>query len=136
MKISRSEKKIEAIKRLKAIGIIPDAIKQFEENDTVMVSENPFGFLYTIDDEQAKLVKEFEEEYNALVYLCNLCTTNFGSLFSIFYVSDYPEEWEMDNMDLTEGYAFVNCLNLNAPELSDMGSITFKSINGGVKRIG
>lgn len=136
MKISRSEKKIEAIKRLKTIGIIPDAIKQFEDDGIVMVSENPFGFLYTINDEQAELVKEFEDEYNALVYLCNYCETKFGRLLSMFYVSDYPEEWSMDNEDIEAGYPIVNCVNLDVPEFSDIGGIAIQSINGGVKRIG
>lgn len=136
MKISRNKKKIEAIKRLKMLDIIPDAIKQFEDDDTVMVSENPYGFLYTLSDEQVRLVREFEDEHSALVYLCNLCTTNFGNLFSMFYVSDYPEEWSMDNEDIESGYPIVNCINLDVPEFSDIGSIEIQAINGGVKRIG
>lgn len=136
MKISREEKKIEAIKRLRAIGIIPDAIKQFKADDTVMVSENPYGFLYWLNDEQAEVVREFESEYDSLVYLCNYCVTEFGRLLSMFYVSDYPEEWELDNADLEDGYACVNCVNMDAPELSDIGTISFVPMNGGVKRIG
>ncbi len=136
MKVSREEKKIEAIKRLKAMGVIPDAINQFKESDTVMVSENPYGFLYWLNDEQKKLVSDFESEHNGLVYLVNLCNTEFGKLLSLFYVSDYKEEWEMDNEDIAEGYAMVYCINLDWPDGSEFGTIAFKSINGGVKRIG
>lgn len=136
MNITRETKKIEALKRLEAMHIIPNAIHQFVNDNTVMVSENPFGFLYWLNDEQKKLVADFESEYNALVYLTNLCNTEFGQLLSLFYVSNYKEEWEMDNADLADGYALVYCINLDAPDLSEFGSIAFKSINGGIKRIG
>lgn len=136
MKISREEKKIEALSRMMAMAIIPDAVNQFDEENTVMVSENPFGFLYWLNDEQKKLVSEFENEYNGLVYLANLCNTEFGRLLSLFYVSDHKEEWKMDMDDIKDGYALVYCINLNCPEYSEFGSIAFKSINGGIKRIG
>ena len=136
MNITREEKKIEAIKRLAAMDIIEDAIKQFKNEDTVMVSENPFGFLYWLNDEQKEMVKKFEEEYDALVYLCNTCNTEFGRLFSIIYVSDYKEEWEMDNADIADGYVMTYTFNLDWPDGSEFGSIAFKSINGGIKRIG
>lgn len=136
MKISRETKKEEAIYRMKLMNIIPDAIKQFEEENTVMVSENPFGFLYWLNDDQKKLVADFEAEYDSLVYLANLCNTEFGRLLSFFYVSDHKEEWEMDNTDIGDGYALVYCINLDCPEYSEFGSIAFESINGGIKRIG
>ena len=136
MKIAREIKKSEAIKRLKAMDIIEDAIIQFVQEDTVMVSENPFGMLYWLNDEQKQLVKEFEEEYNGLVYLANYCNTEFGRLLALFYVSDYNEEWEMDNYDIEDGYACVYCINLDCPDFSEFGSIAFMPTNGGIKRIG
>ena len=136
MKISREIKKVEAIKRLKAMEIIPEAIRQFEEDDLVNVSENPYGMLYWLDDEQKEMVEEFEEEYDALVYHANLCNTEFGKLLSLFYVSDYKEEWEMDMVDIKDGYACVYCINFDCPDFSEFGSIAFKPIFGGVKRIG
>ena len=136
MKITRENKKIEAIKRLKNIGIIQDAIYQFAEDDTVMVSENPYGFLYWLNDDHKVLVKEFEEEYNALVYLANFCRTEFGDLLALFYVSDYEEEWNMDNADISDGYAMTYCINLDCPDFNEFGSIAFKATNGGITRIG
>lgn len=136
MKIAREIKKEEAIKRLKVMDIIDDAINQFIEDDIVMVSDNPFGMLYWLNDNYKQLVKEFEEEYNGLVYIANYCVTEFGRLLSFFYVSDYDEEWEMDNADVEEGYAMVYCINLDCPDFSEFGSIAYESINGGIKRIG
>ena len=136
MKISRETKKEEAIYRMKLMDIIPDAIKQFEEENTVMVSENPFGFLYWLNDDQKKLVADFEAEYDSLVYLANLCNTEFGRLLSLFYVSDHKNEWKMDMDDIKDGYAMVYCINLDDPYSSEFGTIAFQSINGGIKRIG
>lgn len=136
MKVSMEVKKAEAVDRMRRMDIIEDAIIQFYEDDIVMVSENPFGFLYELNDEQKKLVKEFEEEYNGLVYLMNHCNTEFGELLSLFYVSDHEEEWDMDNEDIESGYAMVYCINLDCPDFSEFGSIAFTSVNGGVRRIG
>lgn len=136
MKVSREIKKEEAIKRLKEMEIVSEAIRQFEEDDLVNVSENPYGALYWADDAQKKLIEEFEEEYDGLVYLANLCNTEFGKLLSLFYVSDYKEEWEMENEDIKDGYSCVYCINLDCPDFSEFGSIAFQPIFGGVKRIG
>lgn len=135
MKITREIKKAEAINRMKAMKIIPEAIRQFEEDDLVNVSENPYGFLFWANESQKKLVAEFEAEYDALVYLANYCVTEFGRLLSLFYVSDYKEEWEMDNDDIKDGYSCVYCINLDCPDFSEFGGIAFKSVNGGIKRI-
>ena len=136
MKINKEIKKAEAIKRLKAMDIIPEAIRQFEEDDIVNVSENPYGILFWVDDMQKELIEEFEKEYNALVYHANYCVTEFGRLLSLFYVSDYKEEYEMENEDINDGYSCVYCINLDCPDFSEFGSIAFVPINGGVKRIG
>lgn len=136
MKILREIKKQEAIKRLNTMNIIEDAINQFIDDDIVMVSDNPFGMLYWLNDDYKKLVAEFETEYNGLVYIANYCVTEFGRFLSLFYVSDYDEEWEMDNEDIAEGYAMVYCINLDCPDFSEFGSIAYESINGGIKRIG
>ena len=136
MKISKVVKKAEAVDRMRRMDIIEDAIIQFHEEDTVMVSENPFGFLFWLNAEQKKLVKEFEEEYNGLVYLANLCNTEFGKLLSLFYVSDHEEEWDMENEDIESGYAMVYCINMTYPDLSEFGTISFQSVNGGIRRNG
>lgn len=136
MNISMEVKKAEAVDRLRRMDIIEDAIIQFYEDGTVMVSKNPYGFLDELSDEQKELVKEFEAEYNGLVYLVNRCNTEFGELLSLFYVSDHEEEWDMDNEDIESGYAMVYCINIDCPDFSEFGSIAFRPVNGGVKRIG
>lgn len=132
----RELKQMEAVRRMKSMHIMPDAIKLFRDENKVLVSENPYGFMYQTNEEQAKLIAEFEAEHNALVYHANLVRTReLGDLLSLFYVSNHIEEWEMDRSDLPEHFVFVYTINLSIPEFSEFGMIEFRAVNGGIKRI-
>ena len=134
MNISREIKKEEAIKRMKAMNIYSDAIKQFKNADIVMVSEPPLGGLFWLNDEEKEMVSKFEQENNALVYLVVRSFTNLGIMDNIFYVSDYQDEWFMDNADIDEHYACVYVINYDMPNCSEFGTIAWKSVGGGVLR--
>ena len=136
MNITREMKKEEAIKRMKKLNIIDDAVRQFKNEDIVMVSEPPFGGLYWLNDEEKEMVRKFEEENDALVYIVVRAFTNFGKMDSLLYVSDYEEEWEMDNEDLKDGYAMSYTINHDMPDCSEFGSIAICSAGGGILRIG
>ena len=136
MKVTREKKKEEAIKRMKALGIINDAINQFKKDDIIMVSEPPLGGLYWLEDDEKKMVKEFEEENNALVYMIVRAFTQFGKMDSLLFISDYEEEWEMDMEDIADGYVLSYTKNYDAPWCSEMGSIVVKSVGGGLLRVG
>ena len=64
MNVSREDKKEEAIKRMRAMHVFNDAIKQFAEDDTVMVSEPPLGGLYWLNEEQKQMVQDFENDWH------------------------------------------------------------------------
>ena len=134
MKVTREMKKKEAIKRLVALNIIDEAIDQFVTDDIVMVSEPPYGGLYWLNDEEKEMVKEFEEENNALVYMIVRAFTNFGKMDSLLFVSDYKEDWEMDNEDIKDGYVMSYTKNYDDPWCSEMGSIVVKPMFGGLVR--
>lgn len=136
MRISREMKKEEALKRMKRLGIINDAIKQFRDDDIVMVSEPPFGGLYWLNDEEKEMVREFEEEYGYLVYMVVRAFTNFGKMDSLLFISDYEEDWEYDMKYINDGYVMSYTINHDMPDCSDMGSIVVKSVGGGLVRIG
>lgn len=123
MNISREEKKIEAIARMKAWGIFAPIIKQFEKEDLVSESAPPLGACFWLNEEQLARVREFEEKNNALVYHVIHSYTNIGEMESYLYVSDYPEEWEMDRQDIGEGSQLVYVVNKDAPDCSEFGSI-------------
>lgn len=136
MNVSRLEKKQEAIKRMEVLDIYAEAIRQFEREGFINYSEPPLGSNYWLTDEQLKAARKFEEEYNALVYFATISYTEFGTLTSFLYVSDYPEEWKMDNEDLKDGYLYAYVYNHDVPEYSEIGQILVKPRFGGLVRIG
>ena len=136
MNVTIEKKKEEAIKRLKALHIIDDAIKQFERDDIVMVSEPPFGALYWLDDEQKEIVKDFEEKYDALVYMVVRAFTQFGKMDSLLFVSKYSEEYEYEMYNIQEGCVGSYTINYDMPDCSEYGNIVVKPMFGGLLRIG
>lgn len=123
MNISREEKKIEALARMKLWGIYAPIRKQFEKEDIVSESAPPLGACFWLDEAQLEQVRAFEERNNALVYHVIHSYTSFGELENYLYVSDYPEEWETDRDDIKSGQQLVYVLNRDAPECSEFGSI-------------
>ncbi len=135
MKVSMENKKKEAIKRMEALDIYSETIRQFEEENLISYSEAPLGTNYWLTTEQREIVKAFEEEYNALVYFIVRTETEFGTLDSFLYVSDHEDEWEMDNEDLKDGYIVSYVYSYDAPEFSEFGSIMVQPRFGGLVRI-
>lgn len=124
--------KKEAIKRMKALGIIDDTIQQFEQADVVSYSLR--GGNYWLDNSFKQLVAEFEEKHDYLVYYAILSYTAIGKMLSLFYVSNREEEWSGDWKELNEGFQMSYVFNLDIPEYSEFGLIGFKPIFGGLIR--
>ena len=136
MNITKEEKKKEAIRRMEQLNIIPDAIKQFSNSNTLMISEPPFGGLYWLNEEQKKMVRKFEEEYNSLVYMVIRSYTQFGVVDSLLHVNDYKEEWKLDREDLENNIVMTYSINHDNPIFSKFGSIVVIQICGGLVRVG
>lgn len=135
MEVSRIEKKNEAIKRMEVLDIYSETIRQFEKEGLVSYSEPPLGTNYWLTEEQRKIVRDFEEEYNALVYFAIRSYTSFGTLDSFLFVSQYKDEWALDNNDIREGYAYAYVYNYDVPEYSEIGLIGVQPRCGGLVRI-
>lgn len=123
MNISIEEKKVEAIARMKELGIFGETIRQFEEMGKISRSEPPFGVFFWVEGEDLERVKKFEQEYNALVYVAIRNYTTIGIMDSFLFVSDYLEEWEADHRIMKEGEAFAYVYNHDAPDDSELGYI-------------
>lgn len=132
--MERAEKIKEAVARMKKLGIIEDAIKQFEDSGAVMCSMSPNGFLYYLTDEQRKVADGFERKYSAMVYLAVYSKTSIGEMISYLYISDHPEEWDLDMEDIEDGIALTYTYNFSDPESSEIGSIGIGAVNGGLAR--
>lgn len=123
MNISVDKKKVEAIARMKLLGIFPQTIKQFENEGLVSISEPPFGAFYWAEGEDLERIKQFEQEHNALVYVVIRSYTNIGKMDSMLFVSDYPEEWEMDQDDMKHDQQVAYVYNHDAPDCSEIRAI-------------
>lgn len=123
MNISREEKKNEALARMVSWGIYAPIVRQFQKDDIVSESAPPLGACFWLEGEQLERVKAFEEKNDALVYHVIHSFTNFGEMEAYLYVSDYPEEWEMDREDLKEGQQLAYVYNNSMPDCSEFGTI-------------
>lgn len=134
MNISIEEKKAEAIRRMKMLGIFPETIKQFEAG-YVSRSEPPFGAYYWVEGEELEALRKFEEEYDCLVYTVVRSYTSIGMMDSYLFVSDCKDDWDPDREDFEEGYAFSYTVNYDAPDCSEFGTIGIKlSVAAGLLR--
>ena len=111
--MTREEKKAEAIKRMEMLKLHENAIKEFRDEDKLNVSEG-IGYLYWATEAQMKTVKEFEKSHNAVVYHLIRSRMDSGEHIAYLYVSDYSEEWEMDRVDIEQGYPLAYVQNLDA----------------------
>lgn len=138
------QRKAEAIKRMNVLGIFDPVIEEFKSDGTIQYSEpskiggSDVGALYWLHNEPEwlKLVEEFEKQYNSTAYHVVHSYTSFGEMLSILYVSQYPEEWEMDNYDIKDGYVMTYTINLDAPDCSEFGTIVVQKASGGLVRVG
>lgn len=126
------DKKEEAIKRMEMVNLDRRCINAFKSGN-VWKSE-AMGSLFELNEKEKEMVKEFEDEYKGLVYHIIYSETEFGTLYAMLYVSNHPEEWEMDNEDLKEGYPIAYVENISDPYSSEFGSIGIRPANGGLVR--
>lgn len=101
--------KVEAIKRLEALNVLPNVIKDFKEG--VINESERCGILYWLNDQEKEMVKKFEEEHEGIVYHVIHQQTNIGELYNLLYVNVEDEEWEMDADDLREGRVLAYVIN-------------------------
>lgn len=129
----KEKQKAEAIKRMKKLKILNQPIKEFKEDGKLNLSER-HGILYWLDDEERKMVEELEQKYNFMAYHVIKTYSTIGLMYSILFVSEYEEEWEMEMDDIEQGYAFVYTVNKDMPECSEFGTIGIRPCIGGVER--
>ena len=137
MNVSKEIKKAEAINRMKVLKLFAPCIKAFKDRDEVQLSEMTGGlYEFSREAELTAKVKEFEAEYNALVYHVIHTFTQFGELYNFLYVSDHEDEWEMDNDDIKDNYVMCYVWNKNDDWCSEFGTIAVRQKFGGLVRVG
>lgn len=124
----------EAIKRLKVLKVHEKVLREFKEEGKLNKSEQ-LGILYWLDDNEVTMIKEFEQEYDAIVYHVIHQFTNIGELYNLLYVSLEDDEWCIDQEDLASGCTLAYVINKTMPDCSEFGSIGVEPCNGGVDRV-
>jgi len=128
--------KSEAVRRLKKIDYFKDHLENFVKESIIYRTEFD-GVEFFLSEEEEEHVSTFENKHNALVFHVIKSQTEFGTLYSLLYVSRHEEEWSTDfNLisDLNEIEAFAYVLNITVPEFSEFGYIRIKNRIGGIIR--
>lgn len=133
LKELRKQQKAEAVTRMKMLNIFPQTIREFR-GGKLNRSESG-GILFWLDDAQNAAVKEFEKEYNCMVYhaVYNIIE-GLGECLSMLYVSAHPEEWGYDKADIRSGCAYAFCHFENGCGYDEIGRIGIKPRWGGLVR--
>lgn len=125
---------VEALLRMKNLKLHENVINEFKETGKINLSEHG-GILYWLNEEENKMVRQWEKETSNLVYHVIKNNMEFGLCYSFLYVSPYTDEWLNDNEDLKEGYPIVYVKNVTDNTCSEYGSIGIKSNIGGLVRV-
>lgn len=136
--------KQEAIKRLKILQQVyklhPNILKELQQDNKIYYSEriNKIydGVLYWLDNrtEFVEAVKEIENKYNIYVYHVILSHTEFGDWLNLLYISDEPDKWEIERLELKIGMPFVYVHDFSEYG-SEFGTIEIAGVNGGLTRV-
>ena len=130
--ITLEEQKQEAISRMKMLKLYEPVIEDFKRGQ--LYKSEAYGVLYWLNEEEEKLVRDFEKEYNAVVYHIIKSNTEFGELLTYLFVSQHKEEWTGDREDIKENISFCYVKNLTTEYFSEFGSISFMPMIGGLVR--
>ena len=134
--MNRETMKNEAVKRMHAMHMLDDVVNAFKNENHLFLSERQNSFwqatLYDMTDKEIlSKIEEFEKEYSGLVYHVQLTHTTMGDMYSLLYVSDHEEEWQMDWEEI-EKEAFAYVIN---GDIEEFGTIGIKPYMGGIARI-
>lgn len=128
MKMKEKQRE-EALRRMGNMKLGTEIVEAFKAGDLAMcdkVTIINFGTLPVIellDGEILTQIREIEEEYNLVVYAVVKSYTEFGTLYDLLYVSQYEEEWGMDEELWKDKIVMSYCINQDIPHFSEFGSI-------------
>lgn len=133
----RNTMKAEAVKYMDILKLDKRCIQAFKaKKQSVWMSSGHFGGLYEADEKLKNMIKDVETEHDIIVYHVVENMIYGMHCYSMLCVCKYPEEYEMNEEGLKDGYAFSYVLNVDAPDCSEFGTICVKPTFGGLRRIG
>lgn len=128
MTVCKEDKKKEAYRRMTELQLNINGIQEFMKEDRLNISSG--GSLMHLDDEQTAIVQRFEEKYDVLVYHVIQNDTYLGTLLTLLFVSDEPEEWEQDRAYVKARNPLAYVINLDDETQSEFGSVKVETHAG------
>lgn len=131
---------VEALVRMKKLDLHPNVINEFRDerklNKSIYckVGRAKVGTLYWLTEEEERIVKEIENDYNIVVYHVIESNTEFGKLLTMLYVGSDVDEWEYDEELFKHNCQFAYVKNLNDDICSEFGTISYMKACGGLIR--
>lgn len=136
MRISKENKKAEAINRMKMLGLSKSCIKAFQDRDEVQLSETNGELTELSKNEELRTyIENLEKTDKILIYHVLHTNTPFGEMYSFLLVSDYGEEWESDRRNVKNNRLLSYVWNKDVPEYSEYGYIVVTQRSGGLTRL-
>ena len=133
----------EALKRIETLegecGLNVNLVKKFKNGEVLysyVTPQKQLGRMRKLSSnkEYERIIKNFEKENeNYIVYHVIHSETYVGDILSILFVSDQPDEWEMERLE--NGYIYAYSVNLSYPELSEYGDIFIEGYDVGASVI-
>ena len=133
--MNKSEMKKIAIEHLKALNIYRPYIAEFRKNGTVTMFEG-FGGYYINEmngyTELESHIKEFERDYEAMVYAVTHEYLEFGECYTFLYV----DKNDPNNLTIDDGlyYVYAYVWNKTMEYCSEFGTVGIQSSYGGIVR--
>lgn len=133
--MNKSEMKKIAIEHLKALNIYRPYITEFRKNGTVTMFER-FGGYYINEmngyTELESRIKEFERDYEAMVYAVTHEYLEFGECYTFLYV----DKNDPNNLTIDDGlyYVYAYVWNKTMDYCSEFGTVGIQSSYGGIVR--
>ena len=94
------------------------------------------GFWAYQEPELMAKIKEFETQYNVLVYAVTHEYTDFGECYDFLYIPDYKSDWKYMLMpQKTMFYVSAYVWNKSEDICSEFGTIGIRCFGGGIKRV-
>lgn len=110
------------------------ALRKKELMEKYGLTEKAFSLTkWRKDKHFAKLIQDFEEKYNAIVYY--IASDLFVKSLSFLFVGQYPEEWENEKPSSYDDDMAYVC-NLVHEDESEFGYVLFKKMDGKLIRVG
>lgn len=131
-KATKEEMKNEAIERLKMLKVHEDVINDLKNENKLYRSDGSLGILFWLDEEEKRIVREFEDKYKVLVYhVIKTNTLDFGFIYDLLFITNEKEYWQEERERLKAGIV----LSHTKSQFSESGDIGIKNVNGGLVRL-